>query len=124
MPMAAELRQTFSDQGFVISKGVLPAAALEDLRRLTDDLTAIATRNNRDLFTNYYLKHRPDQGVLYDLCQRHPRFAELAREPGIVEILRQIYAVNFYLYENSLVYKPRSANNAVPWHQDFMSRPK
>ena len=115
-------KQRFRSQGYTVMKGVFPEEELVPMRTRTEQIIHYALRNNCDLFTNYYLRHRVDQGVLYDLFQRFPEFPPLARHPAIVTMLQNIYARNFFLYENSLVYKPPRGDNAVPWHQDFMNR--
>ena len=61
-------------------------------------------------------------GALYDLYQRIPEFAGLARHPVIVKTLQDVYAKNFYLFDNCLVYKAQGRDNAVPFHQDFIAR--
>jgi phytanoyl-CoA hydroxylase len=119
---AAELKARFDADGFVYLRAVLAPGQIARARAAADLLIEHARRNSRDLFTNYYLPHRPDQGVLYDLYQRHPVFADLARHPEVIRALAATYAPNLFLYENSLVFKPRNARNEVPWHQDFMNR--
>jgi len=114
----------FRDKGFVVLRGVHDEALLASLRDTCDQVIALAEANPSDLFTNYFLRHRPDQGVLYDLYQRYPQFAAFARSSRVVEAVRRILGPNFFLYENSLVFKPKGRDNAVPWHQDFMNREK
>lgn len=119
----ATARADFADNGFVIVRGALTASDTAAGRAAFDRVVPHVESNPRDLMANYYLPHRPDQGVLYDLYQRYPEFAALARAPGVVDAVAAVYSPNFYLYENSLVYKPAGRANAVPWHQDFMDRP-
>lgn len=112
----------FQRDGYVILRGAIGLEQLEHARRCAERWIGVAHDNPSDVFTNYYMAHRPDQGVLYDLFQRSPDFRELALHPSIVGAVRQVLGPNFLLYENSLVYKPRNANNQVPFHQDFMNR--
>lgn len=113
----------FKSKGYITIKSVFEEKKLISMRKLCDEIVEYTELNNNDLFSNYYLKHRPDQGVLYDLYQRFPEFSNLARSQVIIDVVSKIYSKNFFLYENSLVYKPRGKANAVPWHQDFINRP-
>lgn len=110
----------FLETGYHIEKGVLSPAELEKFRAASERMIRIATQNSADILCNYYLPHRVDHGALYDLYQRVPEFRQLAEHEGVLDVIRDIYSRNFYLFENSLVYKPEGAENAVPWHQDFM----
>jgi len=114
----------FNDDGFVILKNVFSEQQLEPLKKLTNEIIAYGEQELEDPFRKFYLKHRTDQGVLYDLFQRHPEFQELAKNSKILDKLGEVFGENICLYENSLVYKPKGKRNAVPWHQDFISRPK
>ncbi|MBK8443279.1 MAG: phytanoyl-CoA dioxygenase family protein [Sphingobacteriales bacterium] len=69
------------------------------------------------------MRHRSDQGVLYDLFQRHPEFQECSTQKGALDVLEGVIGKDIFMYENCLVYKPKGKNNAVPWHQDFINRP-
>lgn len=112
-----------TDQGFTILKSVFDKNTLTELNSLVDRIIAYANQELVDPFELYYLRHRNDQGVLYDLYQRHPEFHPFARNSQVLDLLENVLGKDIFMYENSLVYKPRGAANAVPWHQDFISRP-
>jgi phytanoyl-CoA hydroxylase len=59
---------------------------------------------------------------LYDLLQRYPELRSLASNDTILDELEKVLGKNIVLYENSLVFKPKGKDNAVPWHQDFINR--
>jgi phytanoyl-CoA hydroxylase len=109
--------------GFTVLRRVFDESALAPVRALLTSIAQYADENLEDPFTSYYLGHRADQGVLYDLYQRHPEFAVLARNPTILSALATVLGDDFFLYENSVVYKPKGRGNGVPFHQDFISRP-
>ena len=113
----------FNDDGFVILKNVFDMNTLSKMRDLTDRIIADGELELEDPFSNYYMRHRTDQGALYDLFQRHPEFQELAKSKIILDEITKIVGEDIFLYENSLVYKPKGKNNEVPWHQDFINRP-
>ena len=120
-PMKREF--DFDADGFVVLRGVFPEPALAALRATLVDIIAYADRQLEDPFSRYYLRHRSDQGVLYDLYQRHPEFAPFARNKDVLDALEQVVGPDIFLYENSVVYKPKGRSNGVPFHQDFISRP-
>ena len=113
-------RDQFQSQGFVIVPGVLTPDEVRGLQTACDEVIRMAEQNPKDIFCNYYMPHRVDQGALYDVYQRHPVFRSVTENPRVLDAVRAVYADEFYLFENSLVYKPKSAENEVPWHQDYM----
>ena len=113
----------FNNDGFTILRKVFPEEMLLPLRKEVDDIVRYFESNPVDPFEKYYLKHRVDQGVLYDLYQRFPPFQSLATNPVILDALEEVLGPNILMYENSLVYKPSGKKNGVPFHQDFISRP-
>ncbi len=112
-----------NEDGFTILRSVFKPDHLNPLCELLNALVEQYANTKDDPFEEYYLNHRTDQGVLYDLYQRHPEFTELARNPTIINSLKKTLGNNIFLYENSLVYKPHGKKNGVPFHQDFISRP-
>ncbi|HZR35833.1 MAG TPA: phytanoyl-CoA dioxygenase family protein [Nevskia sp.] len=120
--MAVNQEFDFEKDGFIVLRGVFSEQVLAPMRVLLADLIAYADHNYDDPFDRYYLRHRADQGVLYDLYQRHPEFTEMAKNPLILDALEVVLGRDILLYENSLVYKPKGKKNGVPFHQDFISR--
>lgn len=114
---------SFECDGFVVLRGVFDASVLNRCRELLLELIPYAERGLEDPFAAYYLRHRADQGVLYDLVQRHPEFLDMARNPTILDAVAEALGPDLFLYENSVVYKPKGRQNGVPFHQDFISRP-
>lgn len=108
--------------GFTILRNVFSTEEIENANQLLTRLVEYYQNDYEDPFEKYYLKHRHDQGVLYDLFQRHPEFDSFVRNKRIREALSTVLGDSFFLYENSMVYKPKGKKNGVPWHQDFISR--
>lgn len=102
------------EQGFTIITRVFDEHTLEHVRALADRLVCYADKAPAEPFEGYYLRHRPDQGVLYDLFQRHPEFQALARSPTVLDVLEQVIGKDIFPYENSLVYEPQGRPNSVP----------
>lgn len=114
---------SFVEDGFVILRNVFDQPTLSRMRDLLVDIVGYAEKGLEDPFTRYYLPHRADQGVLYDLVQRHPEFDEMVRNSRVLDALEEAVGADILLYENSVVYKPKGRRNGVPYHQDFISRP-
>lgn len=110
------------NDGFTILPKVFDDETLKQMRKLTDEIIEYSEMGLEDPFSNYYMRHRADNGVLYDLFYRHPEFQALARNPKILDAMELVLGKDIFLYENSLVYKPRGKPNEVPWHQDFINR--
>jgi phytanoyl-CoA hydroxylase len=113
----------FDQDGFVVLRSVFSADELQGLGDLLKRIVTYAERGLEDPFARFYLGHRADQGVLYDLYQRHPEFVPFARNRRILDALSEVLGEDLLLYENSVVYKPKGKRNGVPFHQDFISRP-
>lgn len=119
---APAVAQDLQSQGFVLLTGVFDETILAPLRALTEEIIAYGNRGLVDPFQDYFLRHRTDQGTLYDLYYRHPEFRVLVHEPTLLDALETVLGPDLFLYENSLVYKPPGRRNEVPWHQDFINR--
>ena len=114
---------TLERDGFVVLRKVSTPDILERCRKTLVDVIGYAERDLEDPFNAYYLRHRADQGVLYDLYQRHPQMRDMAQNDRVLDALEAVLGRDIFLYENSVVYKPKGRQNGVPFHQDFISRP-
>ena len=117
------MNYSFDEHGFMILNQVFDNSQISPIRDLVDRIISYGENHLEDPFSNYYLSHRTDNGVLYDLFQRHPEFHLLAKNKHILDTLELVLGSDIFLYENSLVYKPKKKNNSVDWHQDFINRP-
>lgn len=113
---------SFEKDGFVILRKVFNENELSSIRDTLQRIVSYAENGLEDPFDKYYLRHRADQGVLYDLFQRHPEFDRMARNERILDAVAEAAGPDIFLYENSVVYKPKGKQNGVPFHQDFISR--
>ncbi len=112
----------FNDDGFIVLRKVFDGETLIRIRKILSEIVAYADCGLEDPFSNYYLRHRADKGVLFDLFQRHPEFYEIVSNPHILDALESVIGPDIFIYENSVVYKPKGKQNGVPYHQDFISR--
>jgi len=120
--MPTDATHDLKRDGFTILKGVHPRERTQAAREFIQRVIVYAERQLGDPYAPYYLRHRADQGALYDVVQRHPELHAFAREPVVLDTLATELGEDIYMYENSVVYKPRGKRNAVPYHQDFISR--
>jgi phytanoyl-CoA hydroxylase len=111
------------EDGAQILRGVFTKEQTGALKQLVSRIVDYANKGLEDPFERYYMGHISDQGVLYDLFQRHPEFQEFARNPRILDALEPLLGEHIMLYVNSLIFKPKEIDNEVPWHQDFLNRP-
>lgn len=118
----SDISYDFDRDGFVVLHKVFDEETLTRMRQTLVDIVQYAEKELEDPFRKYYLKHRADQGVLYDLFQRHPEFDEMVRNSRVLDALERVLGPDVFLYENSVVYKPKGKQNGVPYHQDFISR--
>lgn len=113
----------FDRDGFTVLRKVFDVAQLASLRATLHSIVEYAEKELEDPFERFYMRHRADQGVLYDVYQRHPEFGPFARNQRILDAVAEVIGPDVLLYENSVVYKPKGKRNGVPFHQDFISRP-
>lgn len=121
------LNDKFREDGYVVLKGALPQEYCQEVAEyLTDVVAKIADYEGeqRDVTDAWYLTHRLDNGVLYDVYQRFPKTRCVAEHRAIVEFLDSYFSKSVYLYVSSYLYKPSDRENRVAWHQDFLSRPQ
>lgn len=112
-----------AESGYTKLDGLLSEDCLVSAREAVDVAIEFAKEEGKDPFQESLMSHRVDQGVLYDVFQRHPEFAPMVYCQSVLDILETVMGANIYLYVNTLIYKPKGASNEVPWHQDFLSRP-
>jgi phytanoyl-CoA hydroxylase len=120
--MATDALYDLQRDGFTILKGVHPRERTRAAHALIQRVIAYAEKGLVDPYAPWYLRHRADQGALYDVVQRHPELHDFARNPRVLDTLATALGEDIFMYENSVVYKPRGKRNAVPYHQDFISR--
>ena len=95
--------QHYNDKGWVVPDYRVPAALLAEAQRRADAMFAA----------------RPDYADLYpDLLDADIWFLEIAREPGLLDMLAQVLGPEIVLWTGAIFGKPAGAGKATPWHQD------
>lgn len=83
------------ENGYIVFRKVFSESELDPLRQLIDEVMECEEGGFTDPFAGIYLEHRTDQGVLYDVCQRHPEFRSLAHNNRILDALCKCLAKTF-----------------------------
>ena len=118
---------SFKENGFILLKEVFRPEDCQKTANILSEYTEEVVRlssTGEDVTDRWYLKHRTDNGVLYDIYQRFPVVRRFCENLEIVDFLREYFRKSVYLYVSSYLYKPGDRDNVVPWHQDFLSRPR
>ena len=127
MTVAQDRTASFQENGFILLKRVFNPEDCQETANIlsgyTEDVIRLSSMGE-DVTNRWYLKHRTDNGVLYDIYQRFPVVRRFCENQQIVDFLREYFRKSIYLYVSSYLYKPGDRDNVVPWHQDFLSRPR
>lgn len=93
----------YHEQGWIVPDYRVPADLLADARaRATAMMDARA--DYRDLYP--------------DMLGADIRFVDMAREPGLLDILEQLIGPDIALWTAGMFGKPAGNGKATPWHQD------
>src|SRR5579871_3730121 len=112
--------------GFMVLPDILSAREIEALRRVTDDFVAAASRitANDDIY-DLEDSHAPGEPRVRRIKTphlHHPVYAEAARHPAIVAVLRDLWgSVRFDT--GKLNMKSAGYGAPVEWHQDWAFYP-
>lgn len=102
----------FQRDGFLVRDGVLPAAAIADLRE------ALATCG-----LQADIDAAREQVIRVELIHRDPRFLALARDPRLVGAVAQLIGPDLALEHSKLSAQPHGPGGGVSWHQDLAFYP-
>ena len=84
------------EDGAQILRGVFSKEETQNLKKLVSAIVEYADQGLEDPFERYYMGHISDQGVLYDLFQRHPEFQDFAKNPRILDALVPLFRRGHY----------------------------
>ena len=138
--LTADQVQFFHDNGYLIMRGLLPAADVDALRAVVDRLQEQAIRNlaqpgylgaakhlNKDWIehpTDHFVyREKPDGRLSFHRIERcfdqDPIFRELAMSPRLLMPVHQVLGRSFWPRGGSLVSKLPYEGAEVRWHQDI-----
>ncbi len=103
----------YRESGIVIPRYRLPAAKIDALRATLDRLIAENPEIRPERLVSAHIEGRNSEGV------RGSRdFLDLARDPGILDLVEQLIGPDIILWGCQIFCKPGGDGMAVPWHQD------
>lgn len=112
-----EQRRSFEEDGFLVVRGALDAAAVTAVREAGDRIAgSFLTKPPLDDKPAYnYLDQRP--GLL-----REPALLALVTNPSTVSLVAQLLGPNIHLHSTALIYKrpsPKAPLSRFGWHRDI-----
>ena len=122
-----ELVEAYRENGFVVVPGVLSAAEVAELRRVTEDFV----EKSREVTAHTPLYDLEDgHGAEAPKVRRlktphafHEAYARAARHPGIVSILTRLIGPDVRFHNSKLNLKAAAGGAPVDWHQDWAFYP-
>lgn len=109
-----DLRTPFERDGYCVIRGVLPDAAIHELRHLLDPLLSTEALAGTDATDSGTIPHL-EQDHLVRRCPALRRSVAYLRCHEIAQQLVGRHAA--YVYDHA-IYKPAKGGGGTPWHQD------
>jgi hypothetical protein len=103
----------YRESGIVIPRYRLPAAKIDALRATLDRLVAENPDIRPERLVSAHIEGRNSEGV-----RGSGDFLDLARDPGILDLVEQLIGPDIILWGCQIFCKPGGDGMAVPWHQD------
>ncbi|MCC6729344.1 MAG: phytanoyl-CoA dioxygenase family protein [Chthonomonadales bacterium] len=128
MALTEEQRTAFWRDGFLPMHGVLTRDELGRLRERTDQIV-----HGNVGFPPQFIQVEPELAgrpeteqldpalrvrKMWELTRHDPVFAEYARHPFIVEVVRDLLGPDLKLFADQMLLKPAFHGSAKPYHQD------
>jgi phytanoyl-CoA hydroxylase len=110
----AVLREAYQRDGYLILRGLLDQAELEELREAVGTpLVQEQRRINRR-------KEYAGLSIIHDIIYLHPAFLKLARNARLLEIVEALIGADIEIQHCKINWKPAAEGSGeVKWHQDF-----
>ena len=118
---------SYEANGYLAIEDILTAAALEELRRVTDEFveksrTVTANDEIFDLEPGHGATSPSLRRIKHPLT-RHPVYAKYARHDPILDLVECLLGPNLRFHNNKVNMKNPSDGSAVEWHQDWAFYP-
>lgn len=116
-PLDPEVVANYEEDGFVVLPGLLPPRVTSALNAELDRLAA-----DEEIKSRSRAIIEPDGDELRSLFAVHTDagpLAELARDPRLVEIARQLLGGDVYIHQSRINLKPGFRGKEFYWHSDF-----
>ena len=118
---------SYEANGYLAIEDVLTAAALDELRRVTDEFveksrTVTANDGIFDLEPGHSATSPSLRRIKHPLT-KHPVYAKYARHDPILDLVECLLGPNLRFHNNKVNMKNPSDGSAVEWHQDWAFYP-
>jgi ectoine hydroxylase len=112
----SQLKQ-FDQDGFLVLENVLDQ---ETVGKALDEIEHL--RRDRETLDSHRAVLEPDSDELRSLFEVHKTsavFSELARDPRLADVARQIVDDDVYIHQSRINLKPAIHGKSFQWHSDF-----
>ena len=118
---------SYETNGYLAIEDVLTAAALEELRRVTDEFVEKSRKvtSNDEIFDLEpgHSATLPSLRRIKHPLTRHPAYAKYARHDPILDLVECLLGPDLRFHNNKVNMKNPSDGSAVEWHQDWAFYP-
>jgi phytanoyl-CoA hydroxylase len=110
----SELREGYERNGYLILRGLVDDAQLEELRE------AVGTPLVQKLRQDNRRKEYGGLSIIHDIIYLHPAFLKLAHHPKLLGVVATLIGANIEIQHCKINWKPAEEGaGEVKWHQDF-----
>jgi len=109
-----QLREAYERDGYLILRGLLDQAQLEELREAVGT-PLIKEQRQANRRTGY-----GGLSIIHDIIYLHPAFLKLARNSKLLDVIEILIGANIEIQHCKINWKPAEIGaGEVKWHQDF-----
>ena len=121
------LKEQYDEDGFVLVESLFEASEIQKLQQATEELIEISRKHQvsdqRFDLESGHTESSPRVQRIKVPHQQHESFAELVRDPKLLEILRVLIGEDVRFRNSKLNIKAAKGGAAVDWHQDWAFYP-
>ena len=121
------LKEQYDEDGFVLVESLFEASEIQKLQQATEELIEISRKHQvSDQSFDLECDHTESSPRVQRIKvphQQHESFAELVRDPKLLEILRVLIGEDVRFRNSKLNIKAAKGGAAVDWHQDWAFYP-
>jgi ectoine hydroxylase len=114
-PLSPSQLALFAEQGFLVWKNLLSAEEVAILQNAARALQGTVDPGRDGVITE------PNSSSIRSVFRVHeqPIFGELAADPRLAGVARQILSSDVYIHQSRINFKPGFEGLPFPWHSDF-----
>jgi len=115
--MLPQIRNTFTENGFVIVSEILPHQESQLLK--AEGQALIDTAKHKALEAGQNVRDIAGHGVYVGLAAQSQIFRNAVKNEKILDVLQVILSPNIEFLSDKAVFKSHQINFESPWHQDW-----